>query len=457
MSLPSLRKLAVYSAELACSQLSRSLHASGRGSLKRELEERSLLYQVTDDALLERLEKGGEVVYLGIDPTADSLHIGHLKPISCLAHILLRGNRGILLIGGATARIGDPSGRESERSLLAPETTRFNSTSIAEMLCKITRSLGVSDRVTLVNNEDWYENLNILDFFSQVGPSLRLSAMLGKDSVKSRLRVSNGLSYQEFSYQAFQAYDFYQLNRRYGCATQLGGADQWGNITAGCDLVRKLSSSSVYGLTTQLLVDSQGNKLGKSIGGYPGSTLWLSSSKTSPFTLYQSFLRLDDVTCLQMIRQFLPLPLGEVELIEREHSKILEKRVGQRKLASDVTRMVHGDEELKFVEMATRLAFENFSYLEEMQDGEISGVIRNVPHVKLSLQQNAGLSLKEILLNSGHTPNLEMAQTACSQSLRVNGMRMMNADEVFTPDNFVRRNLSIFKTGKIVTFVLWKE
>ena len=455
--LSSARKIAAKSTEL----FSANLHLASRHpalSLKQELVERNLLYQVTDESVLDLLETGGHTVYMGIDPTADSLHSGHLKPLSCLAHVLRHGNRGVLLLGGATARIGDPSGRPGERESLSADTIALNSAEIARSLSRITDCLGVSDRVTFVDNTDWYGEMSVLDFFSQVGSALRLSTMLGKESVKSRLSLPNGLSFQEFSYQAFQAYDFLQLHRRYDCSVQLGGADQWGNITIGCDLVRKMAGSSVYGITTQLLVDSRGNKLGKSLGGHPGSTLWLSADKTAPFTLYQSFLRLDDSTCLELCKQLLPVGMEELRVLDREHIANPEARTAQKQLASDVIRMVHGEEELRRAELATRIAFEDPSQLNEMEDGDISQLIASLPCTHLALQAETGAPWRDLLVKMALTSNSDHSRRAMSQSLLVNGVRVEREEETFNPSlHLLKGNLTVVKIGKIVAFISWQE
>ena len=454
----SVRKIVAKSTELCSSHLHLAPTHPCSLSLKRELEERNLLYQVTDDSVLPLLETGGQTVYMGIDPTADSLHSGHLKPLSFLAHVLRAGNRGILVLGGATARIGDPSGRHGERALLPPDTIAHNSAAIEECLKRITHSLGVSDRVTFVDNAEWYREMNVLDFFYQVGSALRLSVMLGKESVKNRLSLPHGLNFQEFSYQAFQAYDFLQLNRLHDCTVQMGGADQWGNITIGCDLVRKMTGSTVYGLTTQLLVDSRGNKLGKSLGGHPGSTMWLSPAKTAPYTLYQSFLGLDDATCLQLCKQLLPAGLEELRSLDKEHIANPAARTAHKKLASEVIRMVHGEDELRIAELATRIAFEDPSLLNEMEEGDISQLMTSVPCTKLSLQDNTGALWGDLLIRIGLTSTPEHTHKVMSQGLLINGDRVEREEEAFNPAlHILKGKLTLIRIGKVVTFISWQE
>ena len=431
---------------------------SGKLSLREELDERQLVYQVTDEVVLDLLEMGGHTVYMGIDPTGDSLHSGHLKPLSYFARILRHGNKGILLLGGATARIGDPSGRDSERNIIPEEELKHNLAALEQSLKRITDSIGISDRVTFVNNEDWYKQLNVIDFFSQVGTAMRLSVMLGKNSVKRRLLLPNGLNFQEFSYQAFQAYDFLQLYKRYGCIAQLGGGDQWGNITAGCDLVRKVTGQTVYGLTTALLVDSKGNKLGKSMGGHPGTTLWLAASKTAPYTLYQSLLNLDDPTSLHLVKQLLPCSMTEVRLVEREHLANPSERATQKRLASEVIRIVHGDEELRRAVLATRIAFGNPSHLNDMEVVSISKLIQSLPHTKLPLQGQTGKLWTQLLVDIRQAVTLDKACTIVSQSLRINGLRVSNTEKVFDPQlDILKGDLSVVRIGKSVTFISWQR
>ena len=451
----SVRKLVARSAGV-CSHIQRLY--SGGSSLKQELTERQLIHQVTDETVLDLLETGGQTVYMGIDPTGDSLHSGHLKPLSYFAHILRHGNEGVLLLGGATARIGDPSGRDSERNVIPEEVLKHNLVALEQSLKKITHSLGISDKVIFVNNEDWYKQLNIVEFFSQVGTAMRLSVMLGKNSVKRRLLLPNGLNFQEFSYQAFQAYDFLQLYKRHNCTAQLGGADQWGNITAGCDLVRKVTGQTVFGLTTTLLVDSKGNKLGKSMGGHPGTTLWLTASKTAPYTLYQSLLNLDDPTSLDLVKQLLPCTMTQMRLTEREHLTNPGERVAQKQLAAEVTRVVHGDEELRKAELATRIAFDDPSHLNEMEGSSISELIHSLPHTKLLLREQVGNLWTELLVEIGHAATQDKACNIVSQSLKINGSRVSNPDRLFDPQqDLLKGDLSVVRIGKSVTFISWQR
>ena len=451
----SVRKLVARSADV-CSHNQRLY--SGSLSLKEELTERQLIHQVTDEAVLDLLEIGGQTVYMGIDPTGDSLHSGHLKPLSYFAHILRNGNKGILLLGGATARIGDPSGRDSERNIIPELVLKHNLAALEQSLKRITHSLGISDRVIFVNNEDWYKQLNIIEFFSQVGTAMRLSVMLGKNSVKRRLLLPNGLNFQEFSYQAFQAYDFLQLYKRYDCTAQLGGADQWGNVTAGCDLVRKVTGQTVFGLTTALLVDKKGNKLGKSMGGHPGTTLWLTASKTAAYTLYQSLLNLDDPTSLDLMKQLLPGTMTEMRLIEREHLTNPGERVAQKRLASEVIRIVHGEEELRKAELATRIAYDNPSHLNEMEVTSISELIDSLPNTKLSLQGQVGNLWTQLLVEIGQAATLEKACSIVSQSLKINGLRVSDPDRIFHPQqDLLKGDLSVVRIGKSVTVIAWQR
>ena len=276
------------------------------------LKARGLLEAVTDPALQQKLCAGPVTLYGGFDPTSSSLQIGNLAAIMVLAHFQRCGHKVIALVGGATGMIGDPSGKSDERSLLSAEEVARNAVGIRENLSRFLDFNHPSAPAMLVNNHDWMKQFTFVDFLRDVGKHFRLGAMLAKESVKARLNSEAGMSFAEFSYQLLQAYDFLHLYDKFGCALQVGGSDQWGNITAGIDLVRKLRGADAYGATFPLVCDSAGRKFGKS----EGNDVYLDSAKTSCYDFYQFFFRVEDADVGRLLRVFTFLPLAEIESLE---------------------------------------------------------------------------------------------------------------------------------------------
>ena len=312
-----------------------------------DLTSRGLLQQASDpqlDAKIEQLRSSGRFVsaYVGFDPTADSLHVGHFMGILGLIYAQRNGVRPIAIVGGATGLIGDPSGKTSERVLLTKEAVAQNVQGLRKVLEKFLDFNHPTAPALIVNNLDWFGAMSAVDFLRDVGRAFRLGPMLAKESVKVRMESSEeGMSYTEFSYQLLQAYDFYRLYRDHGCVLQLGGSDQWGNITAGIDLIRKNEGESghVFGITWPLMTDSTGKKLGKS----EGNAIWLSADKTSVFDFYQYWVReIPDADVRRFLGYFTFLPQEQIDAVVAEHEKSPEKRIGQKKLAEEMTRLVHG-------------------------------------------------------------------------------------------------------------------
>ena len=272
-------------------------------------------------------------VYAGFDPTADSLHVGHLMALTILRRFQQAGHRPIALIGGATGMIGDPSGKSEERNLLSSERVTRN---VIELKKQLHQCLG--DGAIIVNNHEWMRDFNYLDFLRDVGKHFPVNVMLSKDSVKSRME--SGLSYTEFSYMLVQAYDFVHLSDCYGCTLQIGGSDQWGNITAGIELGRRMRAEQLYGLTCPLLTRSDGTKMGKTESG----TVWLSDEKTSPYEFYQFWMNIDDSEVCRFLNHFSDLSQEGIATIIAEHQERPEKRIAQRRLAEELTRLIHGPE-----------------------------------------------------------------------------------------------------------------
>jgi tyrosyl-tRNA synthetase len=314
-------------------------------ALLADLQSRGLVQQVSDldlDAKLARLAAQRPIAaYVGFDPTSDSLHVGNFVPILALMYAQRHGILPIAIVGGATGLIGDPSGKSAERQLLTKEKVAQNVEGIRKVLERFLDFHDSKAPARIVNNLDWMGPMSAIDFLRNVGKHFRVGSMLAKDSVKGRMEGSEeGMSYTEFSYQILQAYDYYRLYKDYNCVLQMGGSDQWGNITAGTDLIRKLEGEggNAFALTSPLITTSSGAKFGKS----EGNAVWLTADRTSPFDFYQFWLRTEDADVERYLRLFTFLPIGEIQQIVIEHQKAPEKRMGQKVLAHEMTKLVHG-------------------------------------------------------------------------------------------------------------------
>jgi tyrosyl-tRNA synthetase len=412
-----------------------------------ELSWRGLINQTTDAANMPRLlmEKP-RTVYMGFDPTADSLHVGHLVALMVLRRFQQAGHRPIALVGGATGMIGDPSGKNEERNLLSPETLRAN---VAGMASQLRRFLdfdcGASSAV-LVNNYDWMDKFGYLEFLRDVGKHFPVNVMLTKDSVRSRLeRTDAGLSYTEFSYMLLQAYDFVYLNEHYDCELQAGGSDQWGNITAGIDLARRLRGVQLYGCTCPLLTRSDGAKMGKTESG----ALWLSADRTSPYHFYQYWINLDDADVARCLRFFTDLGQQEIETLLAEHQADPGKRVAQRRLAGELTRLVHGGAGLHTAERATEIFFG--AEIGELNDAQLASIFADVPsrHLPCTRLDGAGLPIIDALVESGLCKNKSEARRMIGQGgAYVNNRRVEGIETQLTPAHLASESILVLRSGK---------
>lgn len=315
-----------------------------------ELAWRELLFQHTD-GLAAALERGTVTAYCGFDPTASSLHVGNLIPVMGLVHLQRAGHRPIALVGGGTGMIGDPSGRSSERSLQTLETIAENAESIRGQLARFLDFEGPK-AAKLTNNVEWLSSLSLLDFLRDTGKHFSVNYMLAKDSVKSRLE--SGISFTEFSYMLLQAHDFLELNTREGVTLQLGGSDQWGNITAGLELIRRTNGAEAHALTLPLITNANGSKFGKSEAG----AVWLDAERTSPYQFYQFWMGADDRDVSKFLRYFTLLDRDVIEALDQAVRSAPEKREAQRALATDVTARVHGDDAARIAREVSALLFE---------------------------------------------------------------------------------------------------
>jgi tyrosyl-tRNA synthetase len=342
-----------------------------------DLDARGLIADVTDrEGLAELLASQIVPVYAGYDPTSPSLHLGNLVPTILLKRFQLAGHRPIVLVGGATGMIGDPSGRSTERNLMDDETVATN---VAGIRAQLSRLVDFDDPRTgaiLVNNIDWTRGVGYLEFLRDIGKHLTVNYMLAKDSVASRLEGESGISYTEFSYMLLQAFDFVQLQKLHGCRLQVGGSDQYGNITAGCELQHKLRGPKLFGLTAPLLLDASGSKMGKTS---TGERIWLDAERTSPYAFYQYWLNRNDDETPALLRMFSLRSLAELDDLIREHDRDRSRRVGQRELARSMTTWIHGAEVVSRVEAASRVMFGDS--LDGITDADLDVLAGTVPTV----------------------------------------------------------------------------
>ena len=350
-----------------------------------ELRWRGMLQDMTPE-LEEHLSKGMASAYLGFDPTADSLHIGHLVGVMTLLHFQRSGHKPFALVGGATGMIGDPSFKSAERNLLNKETLDHNVSCIQSQLAKFLDFSGSTpNKAELVNNYDWMSQFSFLDFIRDVGKHITVNYMMSKDSVKRRLEDGNGLSFTEFSYQLIQGYDFYHLWKNENCSIQLGGSDQWGNIVTGTELIRRMGGGSAYALTVPLITKADGTKFGKTEGG----SVWLDPEKTSPYAFYQFWLNVSDEDASKYIRIFTTLDKTTIESLEAEHAEAPHLRTLQKEIAKNVTIMVHSQEDYEMAVKASEILFGKSSTedLASLDERTFLQVFDGVPQVQLSKEE----------------------------------------------------------------------
>jgi tyrosyl-tRNA synthetase len=368
-------------------------------NLLADLQGRDLIADCTDlDGLGRRLASGPITLYCGFDPSGDSLHVGHLMGQLTLRRFQLAGHHPMPLAGGATGMIGDPGGRSTERNLLSREELAHNVACIKRQLAKFIDFESKQNPARLVDNADWIAPVNYLDFLRDVGKHFSVNVMLAKDSVRARLGSDSGISYTEFSYMLLQAYDFLHLREKFGCELQIGGADQYGNITAGCDLIRKKLGVPAWGLTFPLITDAAGQKFGKSTGG---GSVWLDPEKTSPYRFYQFFINTEDRRVVEHLKKFTLLPRAEIEALAAEHASNPGGRAAQKTLAREVTALVHGQSACDDAVRASEIMFGGG--LEGITEEVFKDVVGEVPTRDLDKAKlaGAGTPIIDLVLHAG--------------------------------------------------------
>lgn len=409
-----------------------------------ELQWRGLLHQTTDREELRKYLSQPRAVYVGFDPTAESLHVGSLIPLMLLRRFQKAGHSPIALVGGATGMIGDPSGKSDERNLLSKESLAQN---VAGMRRQMEQFLDFSGRnpAKIVNNFDWMEKFSYLDFLRDIGKNVTVNVMLAKDSIKGRIeRPDSGISYTEFSYMLLQAYDFVHLARNENCFLQAGGSDQWGNITAGIDLGRRMLAQELFGLTCPLLLTSDGKKMGKSERG----AIWLDPKRTSPYAFYQYWINVSDSDVLMCLRFLTELSEEEIQQVQASLQNEPHLRVAQKTLAQWLTKFVHGDAGLRTALRATEILFG--AAIESLDDSQLLDIFADVPSGQVARSHlEAGLSVLDAFVLAGLAKSKGEARRAIEQgAANVNNRRVESVERILTLQDLASETVLVLRSGK---------
>lgn len=438
----SARHGAQFLSEFVMTQISNSLIA--------DLQARALIAQMTGDGELEKhLASGSRTLYSGFDPTADSLHIGHLVPLLVLRRFQLAGHRPIALVGGATGLIGDPSFKAQERKLNTPDV-------VADWVDKLQRQVSrfidfdtSPTSAVVVNNLDWMNGISALDFLRNVGKHFSVNSMIHKDSVKQRLeREGEGISFTEFSYMLLQSYDFAELSQRYGCSLQVGGSDQWGNITGGIDLARRLHGQHVFGLTTPLVTKADGTKFGKTETG----TVWLDATKTSPYAFYQFWLNVADADAYKFLRYFTFLDPARINEVEAADRAAQGRPQAQSILAAEVTALVHGRDGLSAAQRITGALFSGD--LAELSEADFEQLkLDGLPSSLLPQMDLSQLPLTQLLSDCGLATGKQVKDALASSAVLLNGKPLsfdsnMKLAGCFSRENAMYGRFFLIRLGK---------
>ncbi|MEZ7647745.1 MULTISPECIES: tyrosine--tRNA ligase [Streptococcus] len=411
-----------------------------------ELKERGLVFQTTDEeALRKALAEGNVSFYSGYDPTADSLHLGHLVPILVMKHLQLAGHKPYALVGGATGLIGDPSFKDTERSLQTKDTVEGWVRSIQAQVSRFLDFENGDNKAEMVNNYDWFSDISFIDFLRDVGKYFTVNYMMSKESVKKR--IETGISYTEFAYQIMQGYDFFELNRQYDVTLQIGGSDQWGNMTAGTELLRRKADKTGHVITVPLITDATGKKFGKS----EGNAVWLNADKTSPYEMYQFWMNVMDADAVRFLKIFTLLPLDEIEEIRKQFEAAPHERLAQKILAREVVTLVHGEEAYKEALNITEQLFAG--NIKNLSVKELKQGLRGVPNYQVKVDDN--LNIVEMLVTAGIVNSKRQAREDVQNgAIYVNGERIQDLNYTLTNADKLENELTVIRRGKKKYFVL---
>ncbi|WP_249872022.1 tyrosine--tRNA ligase [Oceanobacillus saliphilus] len=415
-----------------------------------DLESRGLIHQTTDREGLEKhLQENQVTLYCGFDPTADSLHIGHLVPLTMLKRFQQAGHKPIALIGQGTGMIGDPSGRSSERSLNTSEVVKGYADKIKEQIRRLVDLDAEDNPVQSINNYDWLGSMTVIDFLRDAGKYFGINYMLAKESVSAR--IEQGITYTEFSYMILQSLDFLKLYEKKNCTMQIGGSDQWGNITAGMELIRRSRENvdeeiKVFGLTVPLITKADGTKFGKTAG----NAVWLDAEKTSPYEFYQFWINTDDRDVIKFLRYFTFLSVEEISVLEEEVANRPENRVAQKRLAEEMTKTVHSEAALEQAEKISAALFSGD--LKQLSVEEIKQGFKDVPTYQA---EKADIGLIDLLVNSSISSSKRQAREDVKNgAVYINGDRVQEIDYVLTAEDRIEDTFTIVRRGKKKYFLV---
>lgn len=410
-----------------------------------ELRWRGLIHQTTDEqGLAKLLNSGRQTIYIGFDPTASSLHVGGLMQLMMLRRFQRAGHRPIALVGGATGMIGDPSGKSEERNLLSAEDLQRNVEGVANQMRRFL-DFDSNDSAMLLNNFDWMRGYSYLEFLRDVGKNFPIGQMMGKESVRSRLESESGLSYTEFSYMLLQAYDFVHLAKSHGCLIQGGGSDQWGNITAGIDLGRRMLGKQLLGLTAPLLTTSDGRKMGKTESG----AIWLDAERTSPYVFFQYWRNVDDADVMKCIAYLTEIEREEYDELAKQTASDPGACAAQKRLAEFMTRLVHGDEGLASANRASEILFGG--EIDQLNDKQLVEIFADVPSCEASRASLTGEGwwIVEALREAGLSASSGEARRAIGDGgVYVNNRRVTDVNRKLTLDDLASETVMVLRKGK---------
>jgi tyrosyl-tRNA synthetase len=417
-------------------------------TLVQELRWRGMIQDImpgTEELFEKEMVSG----YIGFDPTSDSLHIGSLVPILLLVHLQKAGHKPFALVGGATGMVGDPSGKSEERNLLSEETLAFNIAGVKKQLSHfLDFNSGAKNAAELVNNYDWFKDFTFLDFIRDVGKHITVNYMMAKDSVKKRIEGDTGMSFTEFTYQLVQGYDFYWLNKNKNCKLQMGGSDQWGNITTGTELIRRKTGGEAFAFTCPLITKADGGKFGKTEKG----NVWLDAKKTSPYQFYQFWLNASDEDATKWIKIFTLLDPATIDSFITEHASAPQLRTLQKALASELTKFVHSEDDLKFAISATEILFGNATteVLQSLNEEQLLQVMEGVPTANVTLAQlNEGYDLVSLLADTQIFPSKGEARKMWQAGgLSINKEKVSADFTTVTATQLLQGKYMLFQKGK---------
>lgn len=413
-----------------------------------ELRWRGMLHDImpgTEEQLNKEMTSG----YIGFDPTADSLHVGHLTQIMTLIHFQRAGHKPFALVGGATGMVGDPSGKSAERNLLSEDVLNHNVKCLENQLKKFLDFNTGANSAEMVNNYDWFKNFTFLDFIRDVGKHLTVNYMMAKDSVKKRLESETGMSFTEFSYQLVQGYDFYYLWKEKNCQVQMGGSDQWGNIVTGTELIRRKAAGNAFAITTQLIKKADGTKFGKTESG----AVWLDPAKTSPYKFYQFWLNTTDADAKSWIRIFTLKTKTQIEELEREHDLAPHLRILQKALAEEITIRSHSAKALETALKTSEFLFGNGSleFIDDLRDDELIDVFEGLPQFEIAATEfSSGVNLTDLLAEktSIFPSKGEARKMISGGGVSVNKEKMLDSTQLISSEMLIRGKFLVVQKGK---------